>query len=171
MSIFAEISGGAVTNVAVAAAAAQLPAGAWAQIDALTPMPGIGWGATETSGAWTFTAPIAPALTLAQQAAAALAAGLAITSTATASLDATYPADPNTVSYVNSELNAILLNGTFADGATAIQWPDTTGALHTFTVAQFKTFAAALGTFVSGIRKCVIGAVGAALPSASDTIP
>jgi hypothetical protein len=115
------------------------------------------------------TTPVAP--TLAQQANALLATSLAITSTATESLDATYPADPNTISYVNSELNAILLNDTFADGTNTIQWPDTTGALHTFTVAQFKTFAAALGAFVSGIRKCVIGATGAVLPPASATIP
>jgi hypothetical protein len=115
------------------------------------------------------TTPVPPSL--AQQANTLLAPGLAITSTATANLDATYAADPSTISFVNSELNAILVNGTFADGTSAIQWPDTTGALHTFTIVQFKTFAAALGAFVSGIRKCVIGATGAVLPAATATIP
>lgn len=123
-------------------------------------------------GGTTFSAPPGPATpTLAQQANTLLAAGLAITSTATSGLNATYPSDPNTISYVNSELNAILLNNTFADGTSAIQWPDISGALHAFDVAQFKTFASALGAFVSGIRKCVIGVSGAVLPDSSATIP
>lgn len=133
---------------------------------------------TATPSLWSVSngAPVAyvppvPVLTLAQQATGLLASGLAITSAATASLSATYPADPATISYINSECSAIVLNGEFADGTTSIQWPDTSGTLHGFTVPQFKTFAAALGAFVSGIRKCVIGVPGAALPPATATIP
>lgn len=113
---------------------------------------------------------ITPALTLAQQAQALLAGGLTITSTGTPALDGTYAADPDTIGYVNSEVASIALNGTFADGTTSIDWPDASGVLRGFTLAEFKLLAAALGVFVSGIRKCVIGVSGASLPAAAATI-
>jgi hypothetical protein len=116
------------------------------------------------------TAPV-PIPTIAQQATTLLASGLTITSTATPALNATYAADPTTISYINSELSAIMLNATFADGTATVEWPDASGALHVMTVAQFKTFAAALGAFVAGGRKCVIGVTGATLPSAIASIP
>lgn len=122
----------------------------------------------------TFTAPVAAAgsaLTLSQQAAALLSVGLTIISTATTSLNGIYAVDATSIGYVNSELNSILLNATFADGTTTIEWPDTSDALHACNVPQFKTLAAALGAFVSGARKCILGASGATLPAATVTIP
>jgi hypothetical protein len=116
-----------------------------------------------------YTPPVPP-LTLAQQAAVLIAGGLTITSGGTPALNGTYAADPQTVSYINSELNAIMLNGTFADGAATVEWPDAAGALHTFNVVEFKALASALGAFVAGIRKCVIGVSGAALPPAGAAI-
>ena len=128
-----------------------------------------------SGGALVSYIPPPPALTaaqqLAQQAAALIAGGLAVTSTATAALSGTYAADTTTISYVNSELNSILLNGTFADGTSTVEWPDSSGTLHAFDVAQFKTLAAALGAFVAGIRKCMIGVAGATLPAATAAIP
>jgi len=123
---------------------------------------------TVTSGAVTMGAPAAP--TLAQQAATALAAGLTITSTATAALDATYPASALAQQQINAEVTSILLNGTFADGTATIGWLDVTGASHAYTIAQFKTLATAIGAFVSGCVKCINGQV-TTLPSASTTIP
>lgn len=114
--------------------------------------------------------PITAAQLLAQQAQTALGAGITITSASTPALNGVYACDPTTIGFVNSEINAILLNTAFADGSTALEWPDMTGALHLYTIAQFKTLAAALGAFVSGIRKCVIGAAGATLPPSSVTI-
>lgn len=110
--------------------------------------------------------------TLAQQAAALQATGLAIISTATPALNATYPADVNTVTYINSELNALQQNSTFADGATVIEWPDTAvpAVLHEMDITQFKQFAAQIGVFVSGCRKCIIGVTGATLPAAQANI-
>ena len=131
----------------------------------------VGW--TYTNGTFAPLVVIAPsaAQQLAQQAAALIAGGLAVTSTATAALNGTYAADTTTISYVNSELNSILLNGSFADGTATVEWPDGSGTLHAFDVAQFKTLAAALGAFVAGIRKCAIGVSGATLPPATVTIP
>lgn len=170
MGIFAEIAGGAITNIAVAASSAALPAGTWEQIDTLSPVPGIGWTATQSGGVWSFAAPAAPSLTLAQQAQALLAGGLALTSTGTPALNGTYGADAATIAYVNSEMTSLLKNGVFADGSTSVYWPDAGGALHVFNVAQFEGFAAALAAFVAGARKCIIGVSGAALPAASATI-
>jgi hypothetical protein len=108
--------------------------------------------------------------TLPQQAAELLSAGLTITSTSTPAIDGTYPATPNAVSYVQAEMLSILANGTFADGATTLQWADATGALHTFpSVAVFKLFATAIGTFVAAATKVQIGA-STILPPSSVTI-
>lgn len=127
-----------------------------------------GWAISD--GALVAYAPPVPVPTLAQQAQALQANGLAITSTATLALNATYPADADTISFINSELNALQQNGTFADGTSAVEWPDTSGALHEFDIAQFKQFAAQIGLFVSGIRKCIIGATGATLPATQANI-
>jgi hypothetical protein len=129
------------------------------------------WAVQGGSALVVYTPPAPPPPTLAEQANALWAGGLAVTSTATSALDGTYAADADTIAYVNSELNAIALNGTFADGGSTVAWPDTGGALHIFTIAQFKSFAAVLGAFVAGIRKCVIAVPGATLPPATATIP
>jgi hypothetical protein len=115
-------------------------------------------------------APPAPAPTLPQQAEALLSSGLTITSTSTPALNGTYPATPTAVSYVQAEMLSVLINGTFADGETTLQWADATGTLHTFpNVAVFKAFATAVGAFVAAATKVEIGA-STTLPPASATI-
>jgi hypothetical protein len=129
----------------------------------------IGW----TYNGTTFAAPVpppAPVLTLAQQAQALLAAGLTITSTSMPALNATYPTDPATQDHIQAEVNAILLQGTFADGSTSVVWPDVTGAAHTFpSVAEFKLFASAIAAFVAGNYKVLNGS-STMLPAATATI-
>ena len=171
MAEFAEVVGGVVINVAVAASSADLPSGTWVQIDTLSLVPGIGWAASQSGGVWSFTAPAAPALTLAQQAQALLAGGLALTSTGDAALDATYALDPATISYIGNEMMSLVKNATFADGTTTVVWPDVGGTLHTFSVTQFEAFATECGLVVAGARKCIIGVPGATLPASSATIP
>lgn len=127
-----------------------------------------GW-AVQSGALVAYVPPVVPP-TLAQQAAALLATGLAITSTATAALDATYPANMTAQAQINAEVTSILLNGTFADGTSTIEWLDVTGAAHAFTVAQFKTLATAIGAFVSGCIKCMNGQATTP-PSATATIP
>ena len=121
----------------------------------------------------TFTAPAvpsAPALTPAQEAAAAIAGGLGIISTSTAALSATYPVNATAQAEISAEVTAILLNGTFADGAATVVWLDVTGAQHTFTLAQFRTFASAVAGYVSGWTKFANGIVTTA-PTQPVTIP
>lgn len=106
-------------------------------------------------------------LTLAQQAAAASVAGLTIDLNGTVAL---FPTDAATQGYINAEVTSLLLNGTFADGSTAVEWPDATGTLHNLSVPQFKAVAGAIGGYVAACRKCVIGSTGAVLPASSITI-
>jgi hypothetical protein len=171
MAIFALVSGNAIIELSPVAFPVH-PNFVWTtDISAISPQPQVGWTAVKTDGAWAFTAPPAPpAPTLAQQAMRLQALGLAITSAGTASLDATYPTDANTIGFINSEVSAIGMNGTFADGTSSIEWPDVNGVIHEFNIAQFKQFATVIGVFVSRLRKCIIGAAGVALPVTSAEI-
>ena len=98
-------------------------------------------------------------------AAAALAGGLAVTSTSTSSLNGTYAVDSNTTAEINAEITSILLNTTFTDGTTALAWPDVTGAAHSFNVAQFKALATAIASFVTSVNKYARGQLSSLPPS------
>jgi hypothetical protein len=107
---------------------------------------------------------------LAEQATARLSAGLAITSTATPSLSATYAVDNAAQAHIQAEIISILLNGSFADGSASVAWPDTAGVIHSFAgVAAFKDFAAAVSAYVAALFK-VINGTSTALPAATATI-
>lgn len=104
--------------------------------------------------------PPSPSLTAAQQGAAAIASGVTITWSASTTLNGTYAMDVPTQSNVQAELLAILVNGTFTNGTAAIAWPDVSGNLRNFSVAQFKALATVLGAFVGAVDAFVLG-VGA----------
>ena len=120
----------------------------------------------EVTGSWP---PPPPPLTLAQQAAALLTGTVAITSTSTASLSGNYTVTQADQNHIAAEIQSIMLTNTFADGTTTVSWPDSTGVLHTFTIAEFKTFAMALGSFVAACYKCITGAT-TTLPNTALTI-
>ena len=141
----------------------------WVDVTSVSPAPQQGWVASESGGTWSFAAPVAPAPTLAQQAQSLLNVGCQITSTGTSSLNGTYPADVASQQHIQAEITSILLNGTFADGSTSIEWQDVSGASHAFTVAQFKAFASAFASFVSGCLKVVNGQ-SSTLPAQPVTI-
>ncbi len=106
---------------------------------------------------------------LAGQAAALLSGPVTITSTSTPALDGSYTITAQDQQHIAVEVQSLMLNGTFADGAASVQWPDATGALHTFDAAQFKAFATAVGAVVAACIKCSIG-TSTTLPSAAVTI-
>ena len=120
----------------------------------------------EVTGNW--PPPPAPP-TLAQQASALLAGTVAITSTTNSALSGDYTVTQTDQNHIAAEVQSIMLNNTFADGTTSVSWPDSTGVLHTFTIAEFKTFAMALGSFVAACYKCVTGA-SSTLPNTAMTI-
>ena len=135
-------------------------------ITGVSPAPTRGW---LYNGVTFSPPPPPPPPTLAQQAAALLATGIAITSMATTALDATYSASATAQAQINAEVTSILLNGTFADGTSTIDWLDVSGVSHTFTIAQFKLLATKIAIFVSGCVKCVNGQT-TVLPNTSATI-
>ena len=66
---------------------------------------------------------------------------------------------------------AILYSGgtSFADGSGTVTWPDMSGVNHTFTAAEFKLFALAVGGYVAALFKCINGTL-TTLPAATATI-
>ena len=167
MTIWARVDAGAVIETTDIDPAGRFVA-AWVWVDC-TSTAGVQSGWTYDGTA--FHAPAAaPAPTPAQQAATLIATGLAVTSTGTPALSATYPCDPTTQSHIAAEMISVLVNGTFADVTASVQWPDVTGALHTFTLAQWRPLAVAIGAFVAAALKVQIGAT-TTLPSAAVTIP
>jgi hypothetical protein len=107
-----------------------------------------------------------------KQASAALAAGMALTSTGTPALNGTYSLTPQSVSNVNATVTYILLNGAFFGGSSVMPWADMSGAMHTFpSIAEFKSFATAFASLIAQIQLYADsgGAVGS-IPSNQVTI-
>ena len=118
-------------------------------------------------------APAPPAPTPQQQYAAAVAAGLTITWQTSTTLNATYPLgnDPITQTPIAvealAELSNIAAKGTFISGQTTRNWPDATGAFHSFTVAQFQAMYGACAAYLDALAT----ALGAALLPKGTWVP
>jgi hypothetical protein len=117
---------------------------------------------------------VAPVLTPGQQAAAAIAAGIVLTSASKAALNGTYPVDPATQVKLNSAVTYIMLNNAFPPASAAsLAWYDMSGVAHSFTsVPDFKNFAVAFADFVAhvDIFASSNGSNGS-IPSNTLTIP
>jgi len=118
----------------------------------------------------TFTAPATTPPTPPQLAAALLAGGLAVTSTGTPALDATYATSPAAQAAIGAIMTGINAGKGFPDGLTSLPYPDASGAAHSFSVAQFTAFAQAIENFVYGCS-IVINGFSTTLPAANATIP
>ena len=102
--------------------------------------------------------PAPPAPTTAQIAAAAAMAvlnnGIAITSTSTPALNATYGATASSIANIDAVVEYINTNGTFPEGSSTMPWEDSTGAVHTFpSTAIFKSFATKIADYVAIIEE------------------
>ena len=103
-----------------------------------------GW--SEITGSWP---PLAPALTLAQRAAAAAVAGLTITVSGNLTLAATpFPTDLATQTKI-ATMDNMAARGVLPIGAADYAMVDAAGNWHHFTAAQYQAVAAALGAYVS----------------------
>lgn len=108
----------------------------------------------------------------ASQAYEALSAGVEIVSASTPSLNGIYSLDPQSISDIQAETVFLLVNGGQFTAGTTLQWPDASGALHTFTSsAQFQAWASAVARYVGALRAVINGIPGAALPAAPVSIP
>ena len=107
--------------------------------------------------------------TLAGQANAALLADLAIVSSGSPPINGTYACDQLSqmdIIAIETSLNA---GRGFPGGATAFNYPDVTGAAHSFSEANFTDFAAAVRDYLYALKSVIAGA-SSAMPSASTTI-
>ncbi len=127
---------------------------------------------------WTFdgtnwAAPVAPTLTLAQQARAALMSGLTLTLSGSLTLAATlFPTDDDTTSKIAKIATGLAVNGTFPGGATSYPMKDASGTWHTFTIAQYKQVAGTIEAYVAALDLIIDGnPTGASsLPSSSVSL-
>lgn len=170
MTLYACVANGFVTRIlATVGPSPVIPVGSWVDVDAVSPRPDVGWTAAQSGGAWSFTAPTAPSLTLPQRALAALAQGLTITLSGTATL---FPIDPATQQKLAAVVTTLLATGAFPGGATSYPMKDSAGAWHTFDEATYKAVAGAVAAYVSALTLIVDGNPlnATALPSASVSL-
>ncbi|MDE1906632.1 MAG: hypothetical protein KGH75_09310, partial [Rhodospirillales bacterium] len=112
-----------------------------------------------------------PTPTLAQQAAAMIAAGLGITSTGTPALNGTYSVDATAQHNIQAVQIYIQANGKFPGSSGTYAWLDKAGAPHAFpTVAEFTAFATAVADFVADLQMIIYTGTGT-LPADTATIP
>lgn len=113
--------------------------------------------------------PTAPTPTLAQQAYAALYAGLTISLTGSITLAATlFPVDP--AAYGKIALVATEINATGAFPCADTSWPmkDSAGNWHTLTVAQYKAIGSAIAAYAAPLNRIIDGdPTVTALPSST----
>lgn len=111
----------------------------WVDVTAIVPAPDEGWAAAQSGGAWQFTAPEIAPPSLADQALSELitrlAAGIAITSTGTPALDASYALDTVTMDQVGAVARDFASGLGLPNNAGTFAYPDIAGIPRTFTGA------------------------------------
>jgi hypothetical protein len=130
-----------------------------------------GWAVS--GGALVAYTPPAPVLTLAQQAAAASVSGLTIALTGSITLAATlFPTTASTQTRITAVMTAVNATGDFPGGATTFPMPDASGNWHTFTVAQYKSVAGAIASYIAALDLIANGnpLSATALPASSVTL-
>lgn len=109
------------------------------------------------------------AVPLAEQAKAAMVGGLAIVSTATPALNGTYAVDRLSQMDVIAIETSLSAGKGFPGGAATFNYPDASGAMHSFSEANFTDFAAAVRDFVYGCNAVIAGS-STTLPASTVTI-
>ena len=144
---------------------------AWAQH--LTDLSLSTWKVVD--GVATYTAPVTPAPTAVQVAAAAygafIADGLSVTSTATPALNGTYGIGPSDTADISAEAQFISAFSEFTSGnSTAMPWQQVDGTVVTFiSTSDFLNFAKIAAQTVTAAKLAAIS--GAAMPSRDVVIP
>ncbi len=104
---------------------------------------------------------------------AAANAGVAITSTANASvLNGTYALEPQSRANITSEQVYIATTGKFTNGQTTRAWLDIDGAMHTFpSTAEFTAFAEAVAKYYDALLAALARAVSSGSAWVAPTQP
>jgi hypothetical protein len=82
---------------------------------------------------------------------AKLAAGAAVTSTATPTLDGTYALGPAAQQMISSVAAGIAARNRVPGGGATFEYKDASGAAHSFTAQQFLDFASAIEDYVYAV--------------------
>jgi len=114
----------------------------------------------------------APAATLAQQAQAAMGVGIAITSTGTPALSATYPTSGPIWEDLKDEAMFIASFAEFSSGTSSLTFVLPSGPSITFTAtSQLQAVVKAIGMYISALKTIIALNPGSgSLPAASATI-
>jgi hypothetical protein len=103
------------------------------------------------------------------QAATLLAAGLGIVSTGTPSLNGIYACDPLAQADIVAIETSLNAGKGFPGGGTTMNYPDASGAMHSFTEGNFASFASAVRDYVYALRAVMAG-TSTTLPQSPATI-
>jgi hypothetical protein len=169
---FALIHNGTVAQLS----AAQFPVASplvWVDVTSVSPAPQPSWTATQTDGVWTFVGPVVPAPTLAQQAGAAISAGVTVTLSGSVTLAATlFPTDAATQSKLGAVITTLIATSAFPGGAATYPMRDSAGTWHTFTPGQYTKVAGAIAAYVAALFLIVDGnpMSAVALPSSAISL-
>lgn len=116
------------------------------------------WGVTARTFVNITPTPSGPT-ELQQQAMAALAAGIVLTSLSTGALDGTYDVSLQTTTSMSSVVAGIGAGLGLPGGASTFNWPDTSGSSHAFTETNFKNFATAVTGYTYTLNQIIGGAI------------
>jgi hypothetical protein len=169
--IYARIADGHVAEIVTLDAAIDIahafhPSLVFVDITGASPMPAQGWTYSQESG---FAEPPAPVLSPARQMMAAMAAGLAITSTGTPAISATYHAAGDRWALMLNQAQYVATFGVFSGGLETLPWQAISGPVEFATTAQFLAIARAIGDWQTGWHLFVDG-LREAGPAGSVTI-
>jgi hypothetical protein len=152
MALYALILNSQVVQLANATFPVAAPLLWTGDISAVTPAPQVGCKAEQDGGTWTFTAAqAAPEPTLAQQATAQLAAGVAVMFATSTGLNATYATTLVAQVKIMAEANWLIKNNSFINGTTTLVLVDASGTQRSFNPTQFAAFEAAYAPYVSAV--------------------
>ena len=111
---------------------------------------------------------------VAQQLAAKLAAGCAITSAASPQLNASYPLDPQTLLEIVGVQEGVTSGRGLPGGLSTVPFLDTSGNVHNMVVADFTNWAAAIRDYVAALQavaRALAGGQQVAWPAQPVGIP
>ena len=127
------------------------------------------WGVTAGVFVDITPAPPTPATELQLEAAAALLAGVVLTSIGTGSLNGVYDVSVPAQANINGVVAGIGAGIGLPGGGGTFNWHDTSGAPHAFSEVNFKNFAAAVSGYTYTLNQIIGGAI-LALPDFNITI-
>jgi hypothetical protein len=122
----------------------------------------------------TLAVPVPPRQAAAAALQQAIAAGLAITSTSTPALNATYPLDPETLFEITAVEAGIAGGQGLPLGAATVTFVDISGNPVSFTPAQFTAWAAAIRNYFAALKqwaRALAAGQQVAAPAATAAIP